>query len=280
MQITEVEERVSNSKSDSKPDLFYGVYKNYGEDLYKKIRKETFGEDIGQNSWLTADEYRNIFSILTLSSDKKVLEIASGSGGPAVFMVTETGCHLTGMDVNENGVENSKKLAGESWLNEKMNFLVGDASKPLPFPDESFDVVVSIDSMNHLNNRSKVLKEFNRVLKKEGQLLFTDAVVVTGILNNEEIAVRSSLGFFLFSPVGENERLIEQAGFHDVRSWDVTENIASVSLRWLHAREKRKSDLLQFEDENNFKGLQSFFNTVHILSSERRLSRFMYNAVK
>lgn len=280
MQTTNVAEKRSSNRNTPKMDLFYGIYKNYAEDLYRDIRKETFGEDIGQNSWLTADEYWNIFLTLGLSPEKKVLEIASGSGGPAVFMVKETGCHVTGMDVNENGIKNSKKLASENGLNEKMNFLLGDASAPLPFPDESFDVVISIDSMNHLKDRSKVLKECRRVLKKDGKLLFTDAVVVTGILTNEEIAIRSSLGFFLFSPAGENERLIKEAGFRNVQSSNITENISRISRKWFHAREKRRKDLLQFEDENNFRGLQSFFNVVHTLSSERRLSRFMYHAIK
>ena len=280
MQTTNVAEKRSSTRNTPKVDLFYGIYKNYAKDIYRDIRKETFGEDIGQNSWLTADEYWNIFFTLGLSPEKKVLEIASGSGGPAVFMAKETGCHITGIDVNENGIENSKKLARENGLNEKMKFFLGDASAPLPFPDESFDVVISIDSMNHLKDRSKVLKELRRVLKKDGKLLFTDAVVVTGILTNEEIAIRSSLDFFLFSPAGENERLIKEAGFRNVQSSDVTENISRISLKWFRAREKRRTDLLQFEDENNFNGLQSFFNVVHILSSERRLSRFMYRAIK
>jgi ubiquinone/menaquinone biosynthesis C-methylase UbiE len=144
------------------------------------------------------DEYRSFFSLLNLSPQQNVLEVASGSGGPAVFMVTETGCTLTGIDINENGVANAQRLADENGLSDKMKFIVADASSTLPFADETFDVIVSIDSINHLKARDRVLKEFNRVLKKGGQLLFSDAVVITGILTNEEIAIRSSLGFFLF----------------------------------------------------------------------------------
>ena len=265
---------------DQKVELFYDTYKNYKEGLYKAIREETYGEDIGQTSWLTATEYRGFFQILNLSQDKKVLEIATGSGGPAVFMVKETGCHLTGVDINENGIANAKNLANENGLSERMNFIHADASEPLPFPDGSFDVIVSIDSINHLKDRDKVLKEFYRLLKKDGRLLYTDAVVITGILTNEEIAIRSSLGFFLFVPHGENERLLKEAGFKDIQTKDVTKNIALTSIQWYDARQKRKEELLKFEEENNFKGLQSFFQVVYKLSSEKRLSRFMYTAVK
>lgn len=264
----------------SKVELYSGTYKNYAEDLYKEIRKETYGEDIGQNSWLTADEYRDLFSLLRISPNGNVLEIATGSGGPAVFMARETGCLLTGIDINENGIINARKLAKEHGLTDKILFLQADASDPLPFPDESFEVVLSIDSINHLKDRLKVLKEFKRVLKTGGQLLYTDPIIVTGILTNEEIAIRSSIGFFLFVPTGVNERLLKEAGFRDIYSYDVTDNMISVSSNWYKARERRKQELLQIEEESNFNGLQSFLNMVHILSSEKRLSRLMFTAVK
>jgi len=263
-----------------KAELFSVTYSNYSDDLYKEIRKETYGEDIGQNSWLTADEYRAFFSIFKLSPDKKVLEIATGSGGPAVFMVKETGCKLTGIDINEEGVKNAKKLAAENYLNEQLEFFYGDASEPLPFPDRSFDAVISIDSINHFKDRKKVLEEFKRVLKAGGQLLYTDPIVITGILTNEEIAVRSSIGFFLFVPVGENERLLNDAGFKEICSQDLTEAIASVSIKWFNAREQRSEKLKLIEGKDNFISLQSFFKMVNILSSEKRLSRIMFTAFK
>jgi SAM-dependent methyltransferase len=263
-----------------KVKLYSGTYKNYSEEVYKEIRLNTYGEDIGQNSWLYADEYRKMFTILKLSSGKKVLEIATGSGGPALFMVKETGCFLTGLELNENGVTNSVKLVKENGLSKQMNFLQGDASEPLPFEDETFDAVISIDSINHFKNRNNVIKEFKRVLKPGGILLYTDPIVITGIISNEEIAERSSIGFFLFVPSGENERLLNAVGFKEIRTEDVTDNMASVSLKWYNSREKRKEDLLKIEEENNYNGLQSFFKMVYTLASERRLSRIMFTAVK
>ena len=124
------------------------------------------------------------------------------------------------------------------------------------------------------------MTEFYRVLKTGGRLLYTDSTVVTGILTNIEIAVRSSIGFFLFAPLGENERLFKQAGFNDIQSRDVTDSMATVSIKWHNAREKRKDSLLEIEEVNNFEGLQAFFKMVHIVSSERRLSRIRYAAAK
>ena len=264
----------------SKVKLYSGTYKNYSDEIYKAIRLETFGEDIGQNSWLTADEFREMFSLLGLTGASNVLEIASGSGGPAAFMVKETGCNITGLEYDRNGVDNSIKLAEANGLTATMKFQQGDASEPLPFEDGSFDAVITIDAINHLKNRDKVFKEIYRVLKPGGKLLYTDPIVVTGIITNEEIAVRSSIGYFLFTPLNENERLLEAAGFKNILSRDVTENMSDISLKWFNARENRKDDLLKIEEEENYNGLQKFFRMVYTLSNEKRLSRIMYTATK
>jgi SAM-dependent methyltransferase len=261
-------------------EFYSGTYRDFAEELYDQIRKETHGEDIGQNSWLTANEYRGLFTLLKLSSRKKILEVASGSGGPAIFMVKETGCHLTGIDISESGIATAQKSAMQNGVKEKTKFLKADGAEPLSFDDESFDVVICMDSMNHLKNRDKVLKEFRRVLKSGGRLLYTDPVVVTGAVTNEELMVRSSVGFFLFMPPGENERLLKQAGFTKIKMRDVTDSMADVSINWHIAREKRKDALVQVEGAESFKGFQSFFYMVHLLSSERRLSRLMFTAVK
>lgn len=60
----------------------------------------------------------------------------------------------------------------------------------------------------------------------------------------------------------------------------MTDNIAAVSLNWHHAREKHAPALLQIETEDNFKAVQKFLYTVHTLTSEKRLGRIMYHAVK
>ncbi|KXK53966.1 MAG: UbiE/COQ5 methyltransferase [Chlorobi bacterium OLB5] len=263
-----------------KTELYSFTYKDYSEKVYRDIRKETFGNDIGQNSWLSAGEMREIIKILDLKPGKSVLEIASGSGGPAVFTAASSGCILTGLEYDINGVKNSNELAKINGLDKQMNFIHGDASERLPFNKETFDAVYCIDAINHLKNRDKVLKEIYRVLKPGGRLVYTDPIVVSGILTNEEISIRSSIGFFLFVPAGFNEMLLKAAGFKKITSKDVTVSMAKISLKWFRAREKRKKLLLKTEDKTNFSELQEFFKMVNKLAAEKRLSRIMFTAVK
>ena len=153
-----------------------------------------------------------------------------------------------------------------------------DASKNLPFDDDSFDVVFSNDVLCHLPRRPEVLGEMLRILKPGGRMLFSDALVVGGLLSNEEIATRSSIGFYVYSPPGENERLIERAGFRHIHVTDTTEGAARIAMLWHHAREKRKEELVAAEGDINFEGLQRFLSCVQRLTSERRLLRYLYVA--
>jgi SAM-dependent methyltransferase len=145
-----------------------------------------------------------------------------------------------------------------------------------PEIDGAFDAIVCMDAMCHLPDRGRLLGEWRRVLRPGGRLLYTDPVVVTGLVSNEELATRSSTGYFEFCPPGVNERWIGQAGFELVRAEDVTENEVEVSRRWHAARQQRAAELTRLEGDETFAGLQRFLATVHRLTSERRLSRFAY----
>ncbi len=261
-------------------DLFYNTYDNFAEQTLVAVRKEIFGLDIGQNSWLTVDELDRFITWLRLAPEHHVLEVASGSGGPARYLARQAGCKLTGIDANESGVAESTRQANESELAGTLSFKVADANAALPFADESFDAILCIDALNHLTNRALVFKEWYRVLRRGKRAVFTDPVVITGPVTNEELALRSSIGLFLFVPAGVNEQLIASAGLNLVQKEDASENAALVSGRWRQSRERHRDDLIKIEGEARFEGIQAFLGAVHRLTAEKRLSRIAYVAEK
>jgi ubiquinone/menaquinone biosynthesis C-methylase UbiE len=187
---------------------------------------------------------------------------------------------VSGIEVNEAGVEEANTAARERGLSAIAEFRVADANRPLPFADASFDAIECIDAINHLADRPAVLAEWRRVLRPGGLLLYTDPVVVTGPISAEEIATRSSIGFFLYMPDGENQRLIREAGLELVLDEDATANEAAISYRRLIARETRRDALIAIEGAETYEGMQTFLRTVHALSRTRRLSRRLFVARK
>ncbi len=261
-------------------DLYDGAYANYQLEVYREVRIETYGEDFGQTSWLTTEESTEIPRLLELKPDSFVVEVGCGSGGYALHLAEQVGCRVVGLDVNEPGIRNANRLASARGLVSRARFEQCDASKPLPFEKDSFDAAFSNDVLCHLPGRPEVLSEIYRVLKPGGRMLFSDALVVGGLLTHEEISTRSSIGFYVYSPPGENERLIERAGFRQIRVTDTTQNAARIAQRWHQAREKRKDELVAVEGHRNFEGLQQFLSCVYRLTTERRLLRNLYFANK
>lgn len=265
---------------DSPIDLYDNVYADFASGIEAAVRRETYGEDMGQSSWLTATEWLEFADRLAIGAGSEVLEVGSGSGGPAVYLGLVRGCSITGVDINEHGVRNAVALAQARGVADRVQFRAVDASRPLPFPAGRFDAVLSNDAMCHIRERLTVLRDWHRVLRPGGRALFTDAMVLTGIVSHEELAIRSSIGFYLFLPPGENERLLRAAGFGVLGVEDVTDNAAEVARRWHDARQRQREALVAREGGANFDGLQRFLMCVHTLSVERRLSRYAYLAEK
>jgi SAM-dependent methyltransferase len=261
-------------------DHYGGHYRDFAAEVYGDVRREAFGVDIGQNSWLTVEELERFGSWLELGPAARLLDVACGSGGPALHLARLTECEVVGVELYKEAVATGNRLAQEAGLDLRASFMQADASRPLPLEGGSFDAILCVDAINHFPGRPGVLADWARLLRPGGQLLFTDPVTVTGMLGSDEIAIRTSIGYFLFVPLGENERLLTEAGLSVLAIEDTTEHLAEVARRRRDARAKHGEAVRQVEGDEAFEGRQRFFDIVAALARERRLSRVAYVAEK
>src|SRR5579862_7130681 len=110
---------MGKSNSPLRAGHYNANYGNFQTDLYAQIRREAFGDDIGQNSWLTADEQDRFLPWLELSPGKTLLDVACGAGGPVLRIAGATGCSVAGIDVHEQAIKNARSLAGQRGLAER-----------------------------------------------------------------------------------------------------------------------------------------------------------------
>jgi SAM-dependent methyltransferase len=259
-------------------DHYRAQYGQFAAEVHAEVRRAAFGEDIGQNSWLTVDELERFVAWLVLGPSSQLLDVACGSGGPALHLARLTGCEVVGVELYTEAVAAGNQMAREAGLEAHARFVEGDASQPLPFENRAFDAILCVDAINHLPDRPRVLADWARLLRPGGRLLFTDALTVTGMLGSDEIATRTSIGFGLFVPAGENERLLAEAGLSVLSVEDTTRSQAEVARRRYDARAQHETALRQAEGDETFEGRQRFFKLAATLASERRLSRFVYVA--
>ena len=99
---------------------------------------------------------------------KRVLDAACGEGYGSRLMHDWGAASVVGVDISETAVQTAEKIFG----NKNVKYIAHDVEE-LPFPDHSFDVVVSLETIEHLSNPSIFLKELRRVLKKNGTAIIS-----------------------------------------------------------------------------------------------------------
>lgn len=114
----------------------------------------------------------NLLKKINVNKKMRVLDIGCGRGDITMFLA-KNAKECIGIDYSKDAIEiaNSTKKIYPKNIQEKSKFYVMDAKK-MNFPDSYFDVVVSIDVLEHLYKEEAEIsmKEISRVLRKNGVL--------------------------------------------------------------------------------------------------------------
>lgn len=117
------------------------------------------------------DTIRKIIQNSFINQSSRVLDIGSNTGFTSLEIAHSVKCHVEGIDISKACVEAAKaKLKQDSdEIRKRVNFNVASAYE-IPFPNDHFDLVVTGGATSFMNNKSKAIKEYLRVLKPWGFL--------------------------------------------------------------------------------------------------------------
>ncbi len=165
------------------------------------------------------DEVRRIVEGVDFAG-KHVLDIGCGSGGVTAFLATEFPlAHITGFDVEGPVIAAARQRAAQNGLTDQVSFVRG-APGPLPFDDQSFDIVFSKDALIHVGDKETLFAEIHRVLKPGGVFVASDWLTShDGPPSPEMTAYLAAEGLsFGMASAARYEAALRGAGFTDVRS--------------------------------------------------------------
>ena len=119
----------------------------------------------------------NPFSLGRLSPGERVLDLGSGAGTDSLVaaqMLGESG-RVTGIDMTPEMLAKARAAAAELGA-ANVEFVEGEAER-LPFPDESFDVVISNGVIDLIPDKDAVFAELFRVLAPGGHIQIADVTI-------------------------------------------------------------------------------------------------------
>jgi tocopherol O-methyltransferase len=101
---------------------------------------------------------------------QRVIDVGCGIGGSSRHLARKYGCQATGITLSPYQAERANQLASEQGLAEQCRFQVADALDQ-PFPDNSFDLVWSLESGEHMPDKQKFVDELFRVVEPGGRII-------------------------------------------------------------------------------------------------------------
>ena len=123
---------------------------------------------------------------------KKVLGLASG-GGQQMPIFVALGAECTVLDYSEKQLQSERMVSQREGYS--IDIIRGDMTKPLPFDDETFDLIFHPVSNCYVKEVKPIFKECARILKKGGILLSGLDNGVNYLVNDDETMIVNTMPF-------------------------------------------------------------------------------------
>jgi len=206
-------------------------------DLYNKILAglNKLGKDLSTvtlDDLQPVDEFhirgdaatKELIQLAAFTSDMHILDVGCGIGGSTRRLSHETGCRVTGIDLSNEYIDVAERLTALLNMREQVTFHACSALE-LPFEDDYFDGIWSLQMNMNVEDKSAWLKETYRVLKPGGRAILYEVCSHTNTPLYFPVpwAQDSSMSFLVPPEIFRD--LITSAGF-DIQEWNDKTDLA------------------------------------------------------
>lgn len=209
------------------------VEQNY--DQMNQILTLIFGQNIHNGYWYSVDDdtpleeaQQRLTDLMVektaASRDWSVLDVGCGLGVSALQLAKKIGCQVTGITNSQIQVAQATQHAHASQLNDQVKFQYADALS-LPFADNSFDAVWAMESLCHIVDRPRAVREIARVLRPDGHLILVDFAEREPMTSEQKDWLLTDQ-FVQFMLLDEVDNLLKEAGLEFKELTDLSWNIA------------------------------------------------------
>jgi SAM-dependent methyltransferase len=232
---------------------FADEYRRAQTPVILDLERAVCGCDYGGTSWTTRAEADLMGRLLDLGQGRKLLEIGSGSGWPALYLAAQSGCDATLADVPHEALRIAADRVTREPVDGAVSLAVADGAA-LPFKADLFDAVCHSDVLCCLPAKRGVLNECARVIDRGGKMVFTVISVAPGLAGADHVRAVDSGPPFVEAECAYRE-LLEETGWTVIDQLDVSADYEATGRCYIHEVQARADELCALMGEAEFSEL-------------------------
>lgn len=157
---------------EERPDMYWYYYRKFypaarASAAHSRLCERVFGLDLTQEGQADMSALHHLLQLLNIRPGESVLDLGCGAGAIAEYIAEKIGAKVTGLDYAAPAIEEAQQRTGDQ--NGKLSFLCGDINA-LELPEQSFDAVMSLDTLYWVADLTKTMADVTKLLKPGGRI--------------------------------------------------------------------------------------------------------------
>lgn len=248
---SETEDTARTYYNSTDADRFYATIWG-GEDIHVGLYEDNIS--ISDASRRTVEKMATL--LLDLNEKTRVLDIGSGYGGSARYLVQQFGCQVGCLNLSDVQNKRNRELNKAKGLTLSINVVDG-SFEDIPIPDGSVDIVWSQDAILHSGDRQKVFEEVHRVLSPGGQFIFTDPMQSESCSAEALQPILDRIHLDSLGSIAQYQKMLVNLGFKEIQILDLSQHLSTHYGRVLRELEANKGILAKVCSEEYLVGMNT-----------------------
>lgn len=135
----------------------------------KAIHFGYYDEDHTRHLDAVENTNRVLADTIGITAADRVLDAGCGIGGSSIWLASEIGCDVVGIDITPSQIERSKRYVRREGVGDRVDIVEGDYTAT-GFDDGAFDVVWAVETVCHAEDTDEFIEEATRLLGDDGRL--------------------------------------------------------------------------------------------------------------
>ncbi len=184
-----------------------------------------------------------------IQAGARVLDIGCGWGGPALYLAERHGCHVTGINLSPVQRDHARAWARQRGLTDRVRIEVCDVLE-MPFEDGSFDHILFLESIIHMEEKEQIFARCHRLLRPGGSVFIQESCYdrqsrAAGYRDDAGFReVDAAFGYTATMVSGaEMLRLLEEAGLAPMRMENISADYRRTLAQWLQRLDRFREEM-------------------------------------